>query len=388
MYYKIAVFLSGLSAFFGLFREVLIVYFLGFSAKNDQLQAYLSIIYILLLSTDAVKLASLNLFNHFKLSEVIRMASVLLIPLAMVVTIVVGLMLKGSHYGLLLISFIGGYLALLTVIVITYKQRGGKFFVPQIINLIPNFILIPCLVISYYAAKEKIIFYMVLFSTLIPVAQLFLLSFVKVNVETNEQKIAISEVLMIFIRHMSSSFPAQLFQVLARALTYRYNAGYLSIFSFTNRVYTAAKFVITDSYIGLSLAKQNKKSSILLDKLFVSKKINYLLLISMTFFLLIFSLYENKFYFGLELTMLCCVGFYFDYLLKVQYFKLNRDQHNKNLIILYSLCEWTFAVIAYLVAGYFLNLPIWYMWSWFLLRPFVEILLITYKGGINVKKII
>lgn len=383
--YKLAIIISSLSALFGLLREILIVYLLGFSFQNDQLQAYLSIPYILLLSIDALKLGSLNLFAHLPLLTIIGAASVLILPLSLLVTLVVGMTMKEASDWLLFISFLGAYLNLVAIIIITHKQKGGKFFAAQLINVIPNLILIPCLLISYYKAPEKLIFYMVIFSSFIPVLQLALLWFVKVGSLQKAHRLPLFEAVMIFVRHMASAFPAQVFQTLARSLTYHYDAGYLSIFSFTNRVYSSFKFILTDSFVGLRLAKKEEANLSLIDELFSNKKINIFLAFGTLLFLLIFSEFNGKIYFCLELFLLCCIGFYFDFLLKIRYFNINDNRHNKKLIILYSLYEWFFAIVGYGVTVYLLHLPIWYMFAWFLLRPFSEIFLLTKEGGSHVK---
>ena len=63
--YKIAVVLSSFSMAFGILREFIIIGLLGFTAKNDGLQLYLSIFYTIGMSIDAMRLACLNLYSCF-----------------------------------------------------------------------------------------------------------------------------------------------------------------------------------------------------------------------------------------------------------------------------------------------------------------------------------
>ena len=75
---------------------------------------------------------------------------------------------------ILWVTIIGSYLNLMAALLITYKQRNNAFLPAQIINIMPNFILIPGILICYWFASN-LVFSIVCLTSIIPVVQCALL---------------------------------------------------------------------------------------------------------------------------------------------------------------------------------------------------------------------
>ncbi len=173
--YKIAVLLSSLSLAFGLFREFLIVGLLGFTTHNDMLQLYLSIFYTIGLTIDAMRLACLNLYSVMSLPRIILSASIVCLPFTCIIGFAMSYSSGGLNPQMLGITILGSFLNLIAALLITYKQRNNLFLTAQIINVLPNFILIPGILGCYWLDRQNMIFAIIYLTSLIPVVQCSLL---------------------------------------------------------------------------------------------------------------------------------------------------------------------------------------------------------------------
>lgn len=376
--YSFAVFISSFSAIFGLAREFLIVSLLGFSASNDKLQIYLSIFYSISLSIDAIRLAGLNLFGKMSLVRILLCATLVSLPFTVVVGYLTSYFAGGLDPRFIWVAVIGSFLNLITALLITYKQRYGAFLAAQIINVLPNFVLIPGILLAYWFAKLHIVAAMIMLCCLIPVVQLLLLVFVRIKQPyTVENKFTLFAGMFIFMRHGISMLGEQLFQLTTRALFYKFNAGYLSMLAILVRIYAAGRFILVDSYIGSKLAnwqqvvnesKWNVKK--FLDANFLNAVLVFLPL------LIIFGHATGLVYFAVQLSIILIVSFYLNTLLRIIYFKINREQHDKNLVLRYGSYELIFAVVGYFALRD-LSFPLMlFLWIWYVVKPFVQLKLL------------
>ncbi|MBY0545469.1 MAG: hypothetical protein K2Q14_07985 [Gammaproteobacteria bacterium] len=373
--YRFAVLLSGLSACFGLIREVVVVYLLGFSNLNDQLQIYLSIFFISSLSTDAVRLATLNLIDSLSFIKILAISLTLIISLVGGITAVLAINIDHINYLFLTEAAAGSALNLIIVIILTYKQRLGNFILPQITSVLPNLLLIPYIFLTYYFYNKNLVSSFIFACFLVPIVQIVVLFFAKTSPKQLVNRISNWDAVKIFYRHALSTAPAQLFQLLIRPILYHYGAGYLSVASFLNRVYLTSRVILIDSYIAVRMADKSKKNP-LIEKFFFSYKLNLFFIFIPLPVILWFLNQTNKINFGIALCGIFLIGFYFDALWRVIYFETNKLYHDKKLIYLYFSCELFFVFLGYFIFQYLFNNPIWYYVLWFMARPFCEILLI------------
>jgi hypothetical protein len=380
--YRFAVLLSFFSVIFGIGREFLIVGLLGFSAKNDELQIYLSIFYSISLSIDAIRLAGLNLCGKLPITHILLSASIV----AAVFTIGIGLLMSyltgGLNQVLLGVTILGSFLNLITVLIITYKQRFGAFLSTQIINVLPNFVLIPGILLAYFSLRTHVVFYIISLCCLIPLVQLFLLAFIQVEapVEAHRQRPTFLASLLVFIRHGASMLGEQLFQLFTRAMFFKLGHGYLSVLAMTVRIYAAARFILIDSYIGSKLAHWGKEihaSDFYLDKILKTSVLHYLFLIISIGLLFISE--KSLLAFAVQIITMLVFSFYFNALVRIIYFKINRYEHDASLVVRFGLYELIFSLVGFALSKYY-GLPIiLFLWIWYVAKPCAQLLLLRPK---------
>lgn len=378
--YKIAVFISTLSLFFGIFREFLIISMLGFSKRNDVLQLYLSIFYTIDLTIDAMRLSCLNLYQQLSLSRILFAASIIGLPFVTLISLLMNYSSGGLDTSLLIITILGSYLNLIAALLITYKQRVDVFLPAQIINALPNFILIPGIIICYLFSPQNPAYAIVCLTSFIPVAQCAFLLSLRNRVEVKlHNNLSLGASLLVFIRHFAAMTNDQLYQIITRAAFYRFGTGYLSLFAFAIRIYSAARFILVDSFIGSKLANWETK---LEREDYLTKMINLTLvsaLLATITFLISLKTYTNFIYSALQMSFLLGAGFIFSTLVRVMYFKINQQESNTSLVLRFALCEFICMLVALLwsvQSGY----PIvTLLWIGYIAKPFAQILLLRKK---------
>lgn len=376
--FRIAVILSSASLAFGLLREFLIVGLLGFSARNDQLQLYLSIFYTIGLTIDAMRLACLNLYTVLSLPRILFSATVVSLPFAFGIGAIMSYSTGGLDTTLLIITIFGSYLNLMAALLITYKQRTNRFLAAQLINIMPNFILIPGILACYWYATTQVIFAIVVLTSIIPVWQCLLLLLLPARSKEVVAKEQISFVasIVIFIRHFAAMISDQLFQVITRTAFYNYGTGYLSVFAMAIRIYAAARFIVVDSFIGSKLAHWQRQ---LPQEDFLAKIINLTMLglgLAAVSFIISLQASANLFYVACQMTVILLFGFYFSTLVRIVYFKINRQETNPALVIRFALYEFICLLAALLLTKQ-LNYPILtLLWLGYIAKPFAQLLLL------------
>lgn len=370
--YHWGVLLSTLSAGLGLLREAQMIYLFGFTAINDELQLYLSVFYTISLSADAVRLASLNLATYASFSRILWINGG--------VIFVSSVMLASLYYFLsdalsllpLCIATAGGILNVLMLVIITHKQRYGKFLSTQIINVLPNVVLIPGIVcISYLHSQDLLMGWVLLFFSL-PVLQLFLLFLIKIPADTSPKiPSTLYHDLSVFFKHGMSIPGEQLFQVVIRTAFLSFGAGYLSLWALCARIYATLRVILIDTYIGSRLKLWESNLSAKLDNLIENNGIA-LGLILLTVLL---SQYASTHFgiFAAQLVLMLLVSFYFSSLLRIAYFKINRFGHHSSLILRFAFIEMGFALLVGLLSLFFSQQLLFLLWLWYVLRVWVQL---------------
>ena len=122
-----------------------------------------------------MRLSCLNLYSVLSLPRLLFSASIIGLPFSIIIGLIMSYATGGLDMRLLAISILGSYLNLIATMLITYSQRNHFFLVAQFINILPNFILIPGILICYYYLNTNLIFSIVCLTSLIPVAQCIIL---------------------------------------------------------------------------------------------------------------------------------------------------------------------------------------------------------------------
>lgn len=376
--YRIAIALSSLSMGFGLLREFLIVSLLGFTTKNDSLQLYLSIFYTIGLTMDAMRLACLNLYASFSLVRMWISATAVCLPFCLVIGLVMSCSTDAMSAPLLFVTIFGSYLNLIVMLLITYKQRHGKFLTAQCVSVSPNFILIPGTLFCYWYLNNHVIAAMVCLTSLVPVVQCLLLLLIPTPSDQPvevKQSLSLGFGIKVFVRHFFSMLSEQFYQILLRSAFFKFGAGYLSLFAVAIRIYSALRFILIDSFIGSKLASWKKEIGS--EEEFFSKLLRLTFFsASIVVFLLLLSCYSStKFiYFSLQVTIILMASFYFSTLVRVVYFKINHHQTNPKLVVHFAMLEFTSVLIAFLFAQQLHYSLITLLWIGYVAKPFGQLL--------------
>lgn len=373
-HYHIAVFLSTGSVIFGIIREFLIVALLGFTAHNDYLQLYLSIFYTIGLSIDAVRLACLNLYTSLTLSQLLFCASLVALPFSILVGISMSYTTKILDPFLLFITISGSFLNLIASLLITYCQRHNLFLIAQIINVIPNFILIPGIVIAW-SIKTHFAFAMICFTSFIPVAQCSFLLFIlrKQFAITPTHSLSLFASVLSFLRHFCAIMGDQFFQIIIRSVFFHYQAGFLSLYAIMIRIYASMKFILIDSFIGSKLAHWHHEIS---QPDFFSKLIQSTTLpcfILMIGLLISLNLHSHLVVATLQIGFILLLGFYLSTLVRIVYFKINHQQNNPGLVLKFALYEILCALTAFMMMKELSHPVLEILWLGYIAKPFAQL---------------
>lgn len=375
--YHLAIFLSSLSLAFGILREFLLVYLLGFTSKNDLLQIYLSIFYTVGLAIDAVRLSCLNLFSILPLGYLVLAISTLALPFSIIIGLIINYSAQGIDLQLLALSIAGSYLNLIAALFITHKQRNNLFLAAQLINVLPNFILIPGVLICYWLGRHEMVKSLVILTALIPVVQCLALWLLPLTpAEKIEKKtISLYKAILICTRHFSTLAGEQLFQILTRAAFFNFGTGYLTAYALSIRIYSALRFILIDSYIGSKLAtwkKEFQNRETFLFKLINSSTVAALVVA----IALLISLYssDNLNFSMAQLTLILSLGFYFSTIVRIIYFKINHLETNSHLVWRFTLYELFFAFLAFMLTIQFTYPILALVWLGYVAKPFAQLL--------------
>jgi len=168
-----------------------------------------------------------------------------------------------------------------------------------------------------------------------------------------------------------------------RTAFFNYGAGYLSVFAFSIRIYSAVRFILIDSFIGSKLA--NWKVNLQHEQDYLQKMLNLTLmgLVIVLTSLLISTLTSTYFIYScIQIALLLMSGFYFSTLVRIIYFKINRHQNNSRLVIQFAVIEFICLSLAVLLTKQ-ANYPLLtLLWIGYIAKPFGQLLLLRkyYRG--------
>lgn len=358
-----AMFLSGLSILLALLREVLIVQQLGFSGINDALQSYLTMIHAISLLNEAVRLSALNILQSAKF----RQAAKIILPYGAIFSILAtGMMyflLEAQSVWLTIGAGISGFLNMVMILMVTGKQRGGSFWKPHLINLLPNAVLLPgILLVGIINPADPVIPLASLYYTL-PVIQIILLLMVKSEDTHQELESNPSEGRKILAAHSSSAFGNLIFQGVLRNLSMSLGSGELTKVSIAIRVFDAMRFVFVDTIIGRRLKAWTDSSNLMVAKAWLSKLLAPQVILS-TIGLLI-AIMQPGIRGSLIILVLCVPSFG----LRMVYFMLNSSTFNRKLAWHYGAQDIAAAVILAMSVFYQVVSVAWLIWLWYSLKP-------------------
>lgn len=374
---RIAVFLSTLSVTFGVLREFLIVGLLGFTAANDQLQLYLSIFYTIGLSIDAMRLSCLNLFPLLSVSRILCSATLIGLPFSIIVGLLLSVTTGGLNPVLLWMSIAAAFLNLIAALLIVYLQRHNYFLTAQLINVMPNIILIPGIVICYWYFHANLVVSIICLVSLIPIVQCLLLTALVIisRPEVPPSSLSFFASVMVFMRHFAAQSGEQAFQIIARSAFYKYGTGYLSIYAMMIRIYSAVRFILIDTFIGSKLANWQTLEENHTFLKFVNSLVVAVLLAA---FALVISVkpQPDLLFASMQMIIILILGFYFSTLVRIIYFKINRYENNAALIVKFAIYEIICALSAMMLATLFDYPILAILWLGYIAKPFAQLLLL------------
>ncbi|HSW70954.1 MAG TPA: hypothetical protein VLH77_03120, partial [Gammaproteobacteria bacterium] len=303
------------------------------------------------------------------LKHLLWIASIIALPFSIVVGIGMSYSLDHLDFYLLSICILGSYLNLIAALLITYLQRQNLFLAAQIINIMPNIVLIPGILLSYWFINHHLLASILFLTALIPVFQcLILLFLVRKQPRLSSSQLSNTRGFLTFMRHFAVLFGEQAFQIILRTAFYAAGPGFLSVYSLAIRIYSAFRFILIDSFIGSKLALWTQQlPAIKRSLIFVAAVIT--LLISL-------QGHQNLIHTAIQMVLILFCGFYLSTLVRIIYFKLNRDDNNSRLVLQFAFYELITAFFAFLLARQF-NYPLLAMlWVGYIAKPFIQLLLL------------
>ena len=372
--YKTLIYVSMLGTALGICREIFLLIVLGISKTNDNLQIYLSIAYNISLLGDAARLAVLNLLQKFQPREFIVHSFIFYFSLGLLIAITHFILNPGINIYLLLISTLVGCLNIFVVIFSVCIQYGGNTLIVQKVALLPNFILLPCLVVFNQFFKEEIVFLTIIAYLLIPISQINILK--KYFFSTREVP-KIKDLKYIYLQmlpHTPLTFATVIAQIAIRTSLFHLADGYLTIYNFFQKILDSLRVNFVETYIASKIKTWVSSKENYLEKKIIKLNIYFLLIVSI-FILLEKNIIKSE----IKLLLVMIIGFCLQMINRIAYVQMNSDfLQKKSMFILYSIIEIVFALLIYLLInrtevifyGYFL---------WFIVKNFLQILWIKSK---------
>ncbi|MBY0544161.1 MAG: hypothetical protein K2Q14_01265 [Gammaproteobacteria bacterium] len=378
--YTIGMFLALGSAIFGILREVLIIKVLGFSTINDYLQIYLSLYFAICAFSEPVRLIYLNLIEERYFYQLVLFLLSIVILLSTVLVFFMWKMELKLQFFLLLIAAIDGVLGVWVSLTIFHKQRFGAYLNSQLINVLPNFVLVPMVILLGFFPKNIYTINLLIAFFCLHIGQLTLLAFIKTkNPEKNKYNIKWGDI-YVSIRHFISILGEQFFQIIARLLFLRLGAGYVTLLSLFFKFLYTSRFVFIDSFIGPALHKWafSEKNDVIYNLL--RNNIINIFLFALVFFVCLLKK-ESLIITSVQLIFIFIAAFYFSSLYRIAYFKINRFIHYAALVTFVGGFDLAFSGLIYTSSHLWyppIYLTIFYIFSWYIVRLPIEMLVLTY----------
>lgn len=366
---------SGAGVGLGLVREVLIVQQIGLTSVNDRLQSYLSVIYGIGLLNEAIRLGAINLLQ----TRSLRSVGAAVLPagavFAALATAWMSMQLRLDSWPLVVGAALSGWLNMVMVLMVTAKQRGGRFWAPHLINLLPNVITIPAiLVVSFLNIADPVPALAFSFYVL-PVIQIACLLFVKTPRSEAGGEIRVTAGPGLLAAHGSSAIGNLIFQGVLRQSGLQTADGVLSLLSIAIRMYDSVRFVVVDTLIGKRLAAWSSQGRLsdarsTLERLVVPQGI---LAVVGVFVAMTFGLVEGMRAWAALGVLVLSIG---SFGLRFIYFMINSQIVSATLVWKYGLQDIAVSLLLMGLAFAGAHVPALLLWTWYLAKPFVQLMVV------------
>ena len=366
--YFLAVILSLTSTVFGVLREILIIKVLGFSTLNDYLQIYLSLYFSICLLSDPVRLIYLNLISSRHLKQLLICLTVLVAIIAFVLAMGMCLVQPQLQLSLISIAAVNGILGVAAMLIIFHKQRYGAYLSSQLVNVIPNLVLIPAVVVISFLPIASCALYFLLAFFIVHLVQLILLCFIKVEHEDSDKQNMNRADLIICMRHLISIFGEQFFQIGGRLIFLSLGEGFVTLLSLFIKIFTTARYIFVDSYIGPKLHTWSFDYTKDIFHRFLNNQYLNLTITAGIFVICLFDRVDITFM-AFQLSAVFIGYFYFATIYRIGYFKINRFYHYSGLISFIGVFDLLFSLFIYLLMHIYHNThAALYIFSWGIVR--------------------
>ncbi|MGL5742034.1 MAG: hypothetical protein ACRCXC_05545 [Legionella sp.] len=379
--HTLGVLLSLMSTFFGVVREILLVYLLGFSHANDILQIYLSLYFVICLFSDPLRLSYLNLISVRFCKQLFSMFLFVVFIFILFFITAMFLMQPNLNGEYVFLAAFDGFLGIFATLLIFHKQRFGAYLSAQLIGVFPNVVLIPAVVILAFFPEHFFVIGFLLAFMMVHLIQLFLLMFIRI-VDDESEKISVrADDMMFLLRHCLSILGEQLFQIVGRLLFLRIGQGFVTYVSLFMKCFLTFRSVFVDSYIGVKISTWSSSASRdLFFELMENKSFN--LSIALITFIICFFDTHNFYLMGFQFLALSLMSYYFSTLHRVVYFKLNRHFHYTGLVTFTGLFDLFGALFVFFCFKYNVHSHMMlFVYFWYGLRLFIEINVLRLYGN-------
>lgn len=370
--HTVGILLSLSSAVLGMFRDIILIYLLGFNKLNDLLQIYLSVYFVIGLLIDPLRLTYLNLISVRSFKQLLCLfLSVIFVFMLFFIWLLLSVNpALNQHY--VILAAIDGCLGVFVALFVFHKQRFGAYLSSQIVSVFPSFIMIPAIIVLAYLPHHLFIVYFLLMFLVVHMLQLLLLTFINIPKQAiKKESIRLNDLLFLG-SHCISVFGEQLFQIVARLIFFQVGQGFTTLISLFMKCLTTLRFVFVDSYIGTKLSTWSLEHS--KDVFFVllnNQKLN-LIIVLCAFFICFFD--KSNFYLiGAQLFTIGLMSFYLSSLHRIMYFKWNHHSHNRMLIVLTGLTDLSTALFLLLCFQFHMkNHVMLFIYAWYIVRLYLE----------------
>lgn len=365
--------LSLSSSGFGMLRDFLIVYLLGFSKLNDILQIYLSLYFVIGLFADPLRLTYLNLIK-------LRIFKQLLLFFLSVVSVFIILFITllfiinpDLNIKYLFLAGFDGFLGIFATLLVFHKQRFGAYLFSQLVSTLPSFIMIPAVIALIFLPQDFYVLSCLLAFMLVHILQLFLLRFIHISDNGMEKSQLRFVDLWFLLRHCISVLGDQLFQIVGRLIFLQLGHGFVTLASLFMKCLNALRVIFVDTYIGIKISSWNASDSSNRFFELIDNKLINLLMVLCAFFICYFNTL-NFYLIGLQFFAIGVISFYFTALHRIVYFQFNRHFHYSNLVTFTGILDLFSAICVFVCLKMHIKTHIMLIVCfWYILRLFMQI---------------
>lgn len=370
---------SASSVGLGVLREFLIWKQLGFSAVNDRLQVYLYVVYVISMMNDAVRLATLNAIQRMPAGAVGR----LVLGIGAIYALGAGAFLFSQYATspsppnpwLFVGAIASAWLNMGVVLLVATRQRSGIFLRAHLINVMPNAILIPGIVLVWLLHPADAVTPLAILYFTLPLFQIFLLLRIPVN-EGPHAPYGGAEIRQnsgLFVAHGLAGTGALAFQGALSQSVLQSGAGEFSKLALALRIYDSMRFVLVDTYVARKLAVWKNETTFT----HIARILQRLLAPQVVLVIAAFALARLSGSLGTALVILTfgLTG----YIARTIYYFMNTSTVLKTLVWQFGIQELAFATCVFFGARYgWLGISAMVA-VWYTLRPFAQILLLNVR---------